>query len=211
MGGQATARDFLTTQAAVILPGLQSLVSGLAIGSTVTSLAILAKAPQPLAIGGVAAGVGLGASWLLGLSWWRARVEGLRADAQAATYASETVRLEVTGDPDSAYPWGMFIDMNLSPALLRWSLEEIANGADLSMSSLTGRGRLSRSEFCELRDGLIRAGLAYWRNDRAHSQGCALNRAGGRVVNRYVDALALQAVNPPPGPQMALKPVNSGV
>ncbi len=66
------------------------------------------------------------------------------------------------------------------------ALVMLADGKDLSMGALTGRGNpLSRTEFVALRDALIDAGLAYWQNPRAHAQGCALTIGGRKVLQRY--------------------------
>jgi hypothetical protein len=204
MSTEAHSKDFLTPTAAILLPAGQAAVSALAIGVTAGSLAILAKAENPWAIAGLTAGVGLGVSWLAGLSWWRARVEGLRAET-AQVFPTDTVRLDVyTGEnPTSPYLRGAFNEIKISPEALKWALIHLAGGGDLSMGAMCGPGKISRSEFCTIRDVLIDNNLAAWKNPRAHAQGSVVLVAGKRAAVRY-----LNAYNPPPGVDIALKAVD---
>lgn len=201
MPNEASPKDFLGVQAAILLPAGQSFVSALAVGSMVGSLAILFHAENPWAIGSLAAGVAFGIAWLVSLSWWRSRVEGLRS-VQEVIYPSETVRLEVYSDLDTNYPRGIFNDVVISSEALEWALIHLSNGGDLSMGAMTGPGKISRAEFCTIRDVLIKNGLAAWRNPRSPQQGSVLLVAGKHATMRY-----LNGRNPPSHEDMALRAV----
>jgi hypothetical protein len=184
MSGQANPRDFLNPTAAILLPAGQAAVSAFAIGVTAGSVAILVRAENPWAIGGLAAGVGLGASWLLGLSWWRARVEGLRPEP-AAIYPSETVRVEMHRNADSPWLWVDFLDLPIGRETMQAAAIDLV-AKDFQTSNLGGRGKaLTRSQGEALRDYLIARGLAFWVRDDAHTAGWGLGGAGRALVRRF--------------------------
>lgn len=198
MGTKADLKDILSPTAGVILPGAQAALTGIACGVIAGSIARMTGG-DILTVGGLAAGLGFGGGLLFGLSWWRARVSAILGELQAAAlaYPAETVRLEVYTDQDTNYPAASWLELDLNPQALTAALQALAAGADLSMSSLAGRGKpLSRAEFCTLRDALIAADLAYWANPRAHAQGCELNLAGKHAVIRWA-GVGLTSTTPP--------------
>jgi len=177
-------RALTTWQAAVLIPGLQAGVTGLIVGILGGTAAALAGG-DPLKWGLLSGGlVGLWA-WAAGISDWRSAIYQTANPQPMQPAAIETVRLEVL-DLDTPQPWGHWLNLPIQPEAAQAALLSLAEGRDLSMGSLTGRGNpLSRTEFCALRDALINAGLAYWINPRSHSQGCALNVGGRAVLKRY--------------------------
>jgi hypothetical protein len=183
MTGQTSPRDFLNPTAAILLPAGQAFVSALAIGSTVTSLAILAKAPQPLAIGGVAAGVGLGAAWLLGLSWWRERVEGLKPEPELV-YPAESTQLQLSIDWDEGRA-GIFDDLNVTDEMfIQWACE-VAQGKSLGENHHTGSaGAFSKGAYHQFVDRLEFHGFVRQKS-KARTAGLMLT-GKGRAVCREV-------------------------
>lgn len=184
MSSSSDIKPFLTPTAAILLPAGQAVVSAVAIGVTASSLAILAKAPDPWAIGGVAGGLGLGVSWLFGLSWWRERVEGLKPEP-AAIYPAETVRVEMHRNADSPWLWVDFLDLPIGRETMRAAAMDLV-AKDFQTSNLGGRGKaLTRSQAEALRDYLIARGLAYWIREDAHTAGWELGGAGRALVRRF--------------------------
>lgn len=199
MTSEATSRDFLTPTAAILLPAGQAAVSAFAIGVTSGSLAALFHAPDPWAIGGVAGGVGLGASWLVGLSWWRQRVEGLKP-APALTYPEEVTRVELARNTDTAYLWVEFLDIPLGRETMQAAAVDIL-AKNYQTSNLGGRGKaLTRSQAEALRDYLIYRKLGYWIRPGSPTVGWALNSAGEALIRQFANIpLPHQAAGLPDG------------
>jgi len=58
-------------------------------------------------------------------------------------------------------------------------------GRQFAQSAWTGHlGIFSRAEFDQLRDEMVRRGLAAWKNESAKAQGCELTAAGRAVMRR---------------------------
>lgn len=204
MTTQANAKDYLSPQAAILIPAGQATVSAFAIGVTSGSVAALLHATNPWAVGALAGGISLGVTWAIGLSWWRGRLESFQqAATPAQVFASDTVRLEIfnSDNPHSPYMRGAFNDITISQEALEWAIIHLANGGDLSMGAMTGPGKISRSEFVTIRDVLIDNDLAAWKNPRAHAQGSVMLVAGRHAARRYITANTT-----PPANEMALIP-----
>ena len=176
-------KTLTTIQAAVLIPALQAGITGLIIGILGGTVAMLAGASfwKWALLTGAASGL---LAWWAALASWRDAVYQARQEPPKVDQA-ETVRLEIL-DLDNPQPWGAWLNLAIDPEAARKALTMLADGKDLSMGALTGRGNpLSRTEFVILRDALIDAGLAHWNNPRSHSQGCALSVGGRAVLRRY--------------------------
>lgn len=176
-----------TWQAAVLIPGLQAGITGLLIGIIAGSVAWIGggDALKWAILTGAISGL---LAWWAALASWRDAVYQAKQEPPEVKQV-ETVRLEVL-DLDNPQPWGHWLNLPIEPGAARQALAMLADGRDLSMAALTGRGNpLSRTEFVTLRDALINSGLAYWQNPRSHSQGCALTIGGRAVLKRYSNRL----------------------
>lgn len=179
-------KTLTTIRAAVLIPALQAGITGLIIGLLGGTVAMLAGASfwKWALLAGAASGL---LAWWAALASWRDAV--YQAKSEPELKQVETVRLEVL-DLDTPQPWGHWLNLAIDPEAAQEALIMLADGKDLSMGALTGRGNpLSRTEFVILRDALIDSGLAYWQNSRSHSQGCALTIGGRKVLQRYADRL----------------------
>lgn len=181
-------KTLTTIRAAVIVPALQAGITGLIIGVLGGSLAIITGAPfwKWALLAGAASGL---LAWWAALASWRDAVYQAKNE-QTEVKQVETVRLEILDLDNPNQNWGAWLNLAIDPEAAREALTMLADGRDLSMGALTGRGNpLSRTEFVCLRDALIDSGLAYWQNPRSHSQGCALTIGGRSVLRRYADRL----------------------
>ena len=173
-----------TITAAVIVPALQAGITGVIIGILGGTVAMLTGASfwTWALLTGAASGL---------LAWWAAIASWREAVYQAFqeppdVQQVETVRLEIMDLDNANQNWGAWLNLAIDADAAKLALTMLADGKDLSMGALTGRGNpLSRTEFVILRDALIDAGLAYWQNPRAHAQGCALSVGGRAVLKRY--------------------------
>lgn len=182
-----------TWQAAVLIPALQAGITGLHIGIIAGSVAWIGggDALKWAILAGAISGL---LAWWAGVTAWRDAVYQATQEPPKVDQV-ETVRLEVM-DLDNPQPWGHWLNLTIEPGAARQALTLLADGRDLSMAALSGRGNpLSRTEFVTLRDALINSGLAYWQNPRSHSQGCALSVGGRSVLQRYSNRLPAHPQN----------------
>lgn len=184
----------------VVVPVLQSVISGLMGGAMVTVAASLLAVRAswswwvPLAAGGCAAVGVMGAAW----SWLLAdhrrllrRVETVtRRDPDAERERDPVgIRLEVRQERGGRHaPGYLFADLPVSVELFRTWSQAVTNGRGLSESDWTGGGRpFSRAEYSELMDALARARVVKWVNPRAHAQGRELTKMGREALAAFLD------------------------
>ncbi len=188
---------------AILLPAGQAAVSALAGGITAGSIAWAYQVDNPLAVGGVAAGVTFGVSWLVALSWWRSRVEGAGdhrpvEGPPAQVYAAETLRVELES-PDQGTLWVDYLDWIGDRDVLILAAAELRS-RNYETSNLGGAGKtLSRSQAESVRDWLISKDLAAWVRPDAHTAGWGILPAGRAVLRRLHHlGIATGAIDPPP-------------
>lgn len=205
-----TIKAFLSSQAGIILPLAQSVVSGLAFGLIVLSLAIIFDQQHPWALAGLAAGITGGISWFISLSWWRSRVYQSKSPKLPNVMgSSEVLRLQVSvnSDLDSAFG-ASWANLPIPRDKLLKMAKKLMRGGGFSYGSLAGRHKvLTRSEFEAVRDEFISRGLLRWRSAHARNSGVELTPAGRAVIRR----LAAMADAPPPrGREFARKAIRPG-
>lgn len=193
-------RQYLHPITAILLPAGQAAVSAIAGGVTVASVAWYIGADNPIAAGGVAAGVTFGLSWVIALAWWRDRITQTGGPTpQPVTevvYPAESIRVELSQDNGRVVD---FLDWQGDRDIL------ILAAADLrtrhyETSNLGGAGKtLSRSQAESVRDFLISSGLAAWVRPEAHTAGWGI-LPEGRAVIRRLHHLGISSgiVDPPP-------------
>jgi len=187
-------RQYLHPLVAILLPAGQAAVSALAGGVTVSSIAWAMDAHNPIAAGGVAAGITFGVSWLVALSWWRARVEGAapahlsgEAQPEQVIYPAETIRVELQ-TPNGGFEWVDYLDIPFERELIfRAAAELYRRGYDTS--GLGGAGKvLTRSQGESFRDWLISKELGGWYREDHHSLGWFVSGVGRSVIRRLYHA-----------------------
>jgi len=107
-------------------------------------------------------------------------------DAQRAPAG---IRLEIAQEtPTGAAHW-LLQDLATDPDTFRRWAEAVSKGRSLAQSGWTGAGgQFSRAEYDQLLAAMIRAGVARWKNERAHAQGCELTPMGRATLRRYTEA-----------------------
>lgn len=175
-----------STQGAVTVPALQSLVSGAFVGLGAFGFAALVPAiPAPGAVGLLAGFATSGLVWFLGLKQSRQRVwerEIARPvpEAEPGEMAIENGpgRRDITVhimEGQTMRNLGFPVDDD--PMIL--FAREAINGRALTERNFGGGGKLfSGSEFAELRDYMILNKLGRWNNKNSHQQGWALTHKG---------------------------------
>lgn len=177
---------------AIVLPAGQAVVTGFAAFVTVSSVAWYQKIDNPLAAGGVAAGVAFGLSWIAALFWWRSRVEAATNEPQPAiispvTHPAETVRVELE-KPNGAYTWIDYLDLPFDRDLVYRAAGELVK-RDFETSNLGGAGKpITRSQAEAFRDWLISKDLAGWYRPDAHVKGWGIKPAGRAILRRLYQA-----------------------
>lgn len=182
-----------------LLPLLQAATTGLLTGAAAHALASLFSWQQSP---GFAFGLSVAA-----LAWLRYR-PGNTVTADDASWPTwqnffptqqntepaqaQTVRVEVIEEQGRK---GQYIDLPATAGQLQRLAAAVLRGASLSEGQWTGAGApFSRAEYRQLREELIRRGLASWRNPHAPAQGFELTAAGRAVMRRLAD---LQTTTPP--------------
>jgi hypothetical protein len=178
-----TQRDLQTD---VVIPLAQSLATGVLLGAAAGSASAVFAWGEVWSWALLASTGGSLAAWMI----YRPELAA-RQDSQPLPQDWETLRVEViASDPQSAYQVGVWADLDLPREAAIRAARCIESGGDFSLSSLAGAGKpLSRAEFELMRDEFIRRGLARWRNESAHAQGCVLSPAGRAVVRRLAEAV----------------------
>lgn len=187
----------LTPLAGVVIPALQALVSGVAVGVMIGSLAYIFGVAHFLAVGLLSTGLGGGLAWLISLSWWRSRVYRSNPPRLPGVMGSgEVLRLQVAvTDPGSAFERGVWASLPVDRDALIEIARKLARGANFSHASLSGKyAPMSRKQYEAVRDEFLRRGLVYWNSPHSRNQGLSLSRAGVAAVRR----LAEMDISPPP-------------
>lgn len=167
----------------IVIPAAQATLSGVLLGAAIGSLATVAGWDDPLSWGVIGMTTGTLAAWLIYRTELLDRLNP--APDPVVEYTTETTRINVILAGDTNYPRGVYLEIGLPAEKIRAAATHYLKTQNLSMTSMAGSGRpLSRAEYCVLRDELLRRELAYWLNADSHSQGVALNVAGGRLMRR---------------------------
>ena len=99
-------------------------------------------------------------------------------DDKSPTSGKDTVRLVITDDNSQRYA-----HLPLPKDELRTIAKATLNGRPFTLASWAGDGRmLSRSQFEDLRDWLIKAGYAKWADERSRNKGVVVTAKGKAVM-----------------------------
>ena len=177
-------------QGDVLVPLLQSLLTGLAAGVVVAAGWMLAiGGTNAVVIGAMAAALAWGIAWVWlirdhhNLLWEIERISGVDLDRDGEI-GEPWLRIEVAGEGNRL----AYLDLPAEPEQLIALARGILNGVPLAESSWCGRGRpFSKAQFRVLRDELIARGLATWVNPRSRAQGVELTAAGRALMRRIVN------------------------
>lgn len=178
----------------VVIPLLQSVITGVLAGLVVMVILLWAKAPwwfpaSILAMVGV-----MFISWQAYRNRWQMVIESflgvdLNGDGyigapQAAPLALDPspIRVELVQD---AGQHTSLIDLPASPEQLQALVTGILRGKSFTLNAWLGT--FTRPEFETLRDVLIMRGLARWKNENVHHQGADLTPAGKAVFKRLAE------------------------
>jgi hypothetical protein len=188
---------YLSGVAGFVLPLAQSFVSGLIAALLTLAVANLADWERP----GTWA---LGAGALVAAAYWFSTLASWRRVVYAVETATgrdwdgdnrigepdepgEPIRIEVASEDGRHVE---FIDLPASQEQLIRLAEGLLNGATLSEAAWTGAGNIfTRAEFAQLRNELIRRGLAAWNNPKTPARGATLT-PGGQAAMRYFASLS---------------------
>lgn len=177
----------------VIVPGLQAAITGILLG--LAALAITAWFSLPwLAIGGTVAAVTAAGAWLSYRNHWAWLLErvlgadlngdGAIGQPQPPMLPAPHIRVDLMHPDGAGADW-----LKLPyPEKLPTFAETVLQGRTYSQAALVGSGRLfSRSEYDQLIDALIAAGLMRWKNPEHHNQGAVTTSAGRAVFKRLAE------------------------
>lgn len=160
----------------VIIPTLQSAVSGMVSGLLAMALLFAIGMDARAFRGGLLAGAAVAA-----LTWWALLVHQFR-DPANRVQDIHRFKLELTSNAGRTIS---FVDLPCSEAQLKQLAAGLLRGESLSEQSWTGHGRpFSRAEFRVLRGELLHRGLVQWRSDRFVNQGMILTSVGRAVFQK---------------------------
>lgn len=189
--------------AGLLLPAGQAAASGAFIGLAVLVIAWLAEWPKPWAWGLITWLTIQAVMWCWLLWEWRRIViyrleemtrRDLDGDYQVGPPA-QTIRIELTENNGQT---GRFIELPGGAENLAEMARGVLAGASLSESSWTGKGKpFSRGVFAEVKNELIRRGLATWNSPGTTARGISLNAAGRAVFRKLADSPTLFDEPPP--------------
>lgn len=200
VGGWHDPREIkyhLSTLAGVVIPALQALVSGLAVGVILGSLAYIFGVSHFLAVGLLSAGLGGGVAWLIALSFWRSRVYRSAPPKLPGVMGSgEVLRLAVTvdSDVDSSFA-GVWADLPINREKLLLVAKQVVKDSNFTYANLSGRHRpLSRAEFEAVRSELLKRQLLYQKSRPGENLRVGVTRVGMASFQR----LAQMETSPTP-------------
>ena len=193
-------REYLTVRVAVVVPGLQALVNGCFYGLAVLGLVVVANHMKFLdvpawAVSLVIFSVSGWWKWTELLQDWRYFHYGIEDQQEPEPVKTaqiiEPVRVEISSNNGRQL---QFMDLPASQDQL------IALGAGLVGGStftearwVGGNAPFKRSEFVQLRDELIRRGMARWNSDHDTARGVAITGKGNALMRHF----ASMTVHPP--------------
>jgi hypothetical protein len=193
---------------AVLIPLVQSAVTGFLAGGAVGATAWILDAEHPLSLAGASWIVATYIAWLAYRAGWQYRLErvlgiDLTGDdvigepvEESASLPAPTpkVRVEISKDDGRGVEW---LDLPVDYERLVMFSREMTKGATFSYASLAGRDKLfSRPEFEILRDAFLKRGFARWINPHSRNQGVELTGKGRALIRQF--ALTIEATSPPP-------------
>jgi hypothetical protein len=164
--------------AAVIIPLLQAAVSGCAFGIIAFAGCLLIGEGQAGAVALFLGGLAFMAAWLILVDRFYDEIFPYRMRKNQP----RTFRLEIAADQGRSL---QIIDLPATSRQLNSLARGILNGSTLNESSWSGFGRpFTRAQFRQLRDELVRRGLAEWRSS-APSQGVQLTASGRAIMRKF--------------------------
>ncbi|MCW4004959.1 MAG: hypothetical protein NWE95_13730 [Candidatus Bathyarchaeota archaeon] len=186
---QAMRRYYQSLGPAVLIPGLQAIITGILAGGAIGSLAWLVDYTNPWRVWLFGTFSAQALSWTAAIFRWMAIIHTLESwspnNDQASSVTNtttnvETLRLAVTQDNRI-----QIFNLNIDPQRIYQAAALVTDGASFTERDLTGSGRpLSQSEFRQLRDELIRRGFLHWRNPAEPRQGTELTAAGRHLFRQ---------------------------
>ena len=185
--------DTRTVKGDVLIPGLQSLVTGVILGLTGWALAAIAELDRPWVWGLAVGVVCMALAWLLLLRFtWTIVERVLGIDINRDGFVGEPViidsppvtSIQLTED-NGNYPSGAFLDLPIDRQRMIMLSMELQGGASFG-HNLAGPGKvITRSEYERLRDYLIVMGLARWNSQYSRKEGLCLTGKGRAIVKGF--------------------------
>jgi hypothetical protein len=186
-----------TFRAGVAIPVAQSVITGLFFAGGTAGLVVMTE--SQMAMGATSLVVGMAAAaihWMSAVRRW----DGVVQYASMSPFAIPEQRVEPITQQNfpPAEPKTLrvelvqenrisFIDLPASQTQLKNMAAGLLNNTALAVSAWTGsNGLFTRPEFENLRDELIRRGLARW-NGSSRNQGAALTAAGRAVMRKLAE------------------------
>lgn len=193
---------YQTIKVAVWIPLLQAACSGVLLGALAAALLYLLElSALVLMLSAVIAALVASVAWVSGLRFWREMVSSIDGKVERIPLTSYvepeqlpepgSVRVELIQDSGRA---GSYITLPASPGKLRALASGLLSGKSFTEAVWCGSGGLfSRSEYCKLRDEMLRRGLLALNSPSTPARGYKLTR-GGEACIRY---LAESEATPP--------------
>lgn len=170
-------------ESGVIVPVAQALFTGIVAGLAAWALALLLGWERPEIWAGGSAGICTAVAWLHLLSRWYRLQEADRGLVEKPP--QETHRLELTVITENGMR-GTFLDLTIPLEKLMDMASELVAGASFGYN-LVGPGRLTRTEFEQLRDRFLARGLARWRVEGSPTVGMELTGYGRSLMRKLAD------------------------
>jgi hypothetical protein len=190
--GQAMSDKYLNLLVGVALPGLQALITALAVGALGLSIALLLQYPKPWRVAFLCFALALLLSWLAYTGRWSAAAYYIEPGQVIETLPEQEPVTVLLASNDLHE--GQYLDLPINREQLYRLASGLAEGMTLSESAWTGSGKpFTRGEFSTLRAEFIRRGLATWNNPTCPARGVSLTRPGQAMVRHLCDLPTLGA------------------
>lgn len=200
---QSIPDDYHTMTVSVYIPAIQSLITGLTSGTAVASLAGLAAWPPGwtwLQTAGASWTIIQAITWILLLRRWASFASPTSQPAfdtpesdPATIHEPKTIRLEII---TNAGRTTQYMDLPITEAQLTAIAQGLTHGIHFTEAAWTGKGKLlSRSQFRQIRDELVKRQLLVPASLKDHRQGYVLNRAGSELIRQFA-AVSNSAASP---------------
>lgn len=169
------------------VPALQSAVTGFLFAVLAGALALWLDVDtrRALLFGLAAGGLAAVVTWTSGLRAWRrsAYPEPYQPEPTQIRAKAEPVRVEIVQDHGRHVD---FIDLPATTDQLITLAQSVLAGGSLSEAAWTGsNGLFTRAEFANLRNELIKRGLAAWNNPHTPARGVTLTRGGLAAMRTF--------------------------
>ena len=183
-----------TFMSAVIIPGVQTLISGFLSGLTFGVIWWALTLPQPWKAGWIFGLLISVTFWAINLRAWTMRLEKLlNVDLNFDGYKGPPpppapiprVKIELGQIHEGSRQLDI-IDLPATPDQLRTLAQGVLAGRTFA-EDVWAPGLFSKPAFSKLRDEMVSRGLARWKNPNAHAQGVEPTAAGKAILRKLAE------------------------